>query len=257
MIRLKRRHKNEKNLPMRMWHDSHLTSKERERYKDVFNQISGAEFIEILDDKFTPFMKSLGFNGRKNKFYKHAKPFIYCIHIHKDKYGGNCGITAGVHLDFLELRLGDEIPIPSKLIADNCLFIKSINMDNGNAWYYYGKSREEGHETVDIMTKMITKNAITFFELFSTFPHPFDEIKYNDIIKPSNKWKSYDINDVSLTWPHFRAFLAGVHWNIGNKEEAQKILIKAREDEYHTDSFIEPGYSPLLKHLDELIKKYR
>lgn len=242
---------------MRMWQDSSLTAKERKKYKDSFNQITGAEFIEILDENFTPFMKSLGFKGRKNKFYKHEKPFIHCLHVFKDKYGGNCGLTIGVHLDFLEQRIGTEIPVPSKLMADDCLFTKSVDMDNGNSWYYYGLSKEEGRETVDIMINMIKKNAIPFFQLFNSYPHPFDKIKSNDIIAPTDEWEKFDINRESLTWVHFRTFLAGVHWDIGNKEEAQKILHMAREDEYNSNRFIEPGCSPLLKDIDALIEKYR
>ncbi len=107
-----------------MWLDEHLSKKELNKFKNCFNQISGAEFIEILNEKFIPFIRSLGFKGSKNSYYLRYEPVIITLNIFKDKYGGNCALTLGVHLDYIENHLG-QLPVASKFTVPDCYIHKS------------------------------------------------------------------------------------------------------------------------------------
>lgn len=231
-------YKNEHKLPKRMWLDEHLTEKDKKKYKDSFGQITGAEFIEIMDEKFTPYMKSLGFKGSKNNFYLHNKPWIYTVNIFKDKYGGSCALNLGIHLDFIEPWC-NEMRIPSKFIEPLCLLRESLGMNNGNSWYYYGLTPEEGHETVDLMMEMFQSKAVPYMEQFKNYPEPFTQIKYEDLLKPSNKFLAFGINDQMLDWVYIHIFLAQVYFDIGEKDLALKILRYSLAHKENQNPFIQ------------------
>jgi len=239
-----------------MWLDKDLSESDKILYKNIFHQITGAEFIDILNEKFVPFLESLNFKGSKNNFYKHNSPWIYTVNIFKDKYGGECALNVGVHLDFIENTI-DKLPIPSKFSVSDCIIDKSIMMDNDNPWYLFGKNSIEGHETVDIMIEMFKKKGIPFLSKFENYPIPFSDIEYNDILKPKNKFIQYEITKDKLDWVHFHIFLAKVNFNIGNTDLALKILEKAKNDEYYAKRFEKYGMSPLLERIGKLIKNAR
>lgn len=238
------------DLPKRMWEKSDLSEEEIETYKNNFNQISGEEFIKLLNDRFTPYIKSLGFKGSKNNFYKKVSPWIYTVNIFKDKYGGECTINIGIHLDFIENQL-NKLPIPSKFTVLDCIIDKNIAMDNGNSWYFYGKNENEGIETINIMIDIFEKKGVPFLQKFSNYPIPFSLIKLEDIDNPSDKFIDYEISHKLIKWVHFLIFLAKFNFSIGEKSLAIKILERAKENEIKRLS-----YSPLIKRIDEIIKNY-
>ena len=257
MFRLfKKKYSNEFNLPKRMWLDEHLSKKELKKFKNCFNQISGAEFIEILNEKFIPFIRTFGFKGSKNSYYLRYEPVIITLNIFKDKYGGNCALKLGVHLDYIENHLG-QLPVASKFTVPDCYIHESVSMDNGESWYYYGLTKEEGYETVDLMINMFKKRGIPFLEQFHNYPKPFDQITLKDILEPNENFINYGISKDMLEWIHFRVFLAKFNLKTENKDLALKILEKTRHDEYYDERFSQPGRSPLLESLDKLIENYQ
>lgn len=248
--------KEKEHMPKRMWHNEQLTDKERSIYKDAFNQITGEDFIQIQKERLTPYLKSLGFKGSKNNFYKHNSPWIHVIQIFKDHYGGSCALNVGVHLDYIENQLGNLI-VPSKFRLEDAMIDKNIEMDNGNGWYYYGLTHEEGCETIDIMIDAFERKGIPFLEKYESYPHPFSDITFDDILNPSERFLEYEIPLRLLKSPHFRMFLAKVNMDIDKKELAIKILEKVRNDEYYSSRFIKPGCSPLIQTIDSLLDKFR
>jgi hypothetical protein len=236
------------SLPKRMWDKTDLSEAEIKAFKNNFNQISGEDFIRIQNERFTPYIKSLGFKGSKNNFYKRNSPWIYTLNIFKDKYGGECALNIGIHLEYIENQLG-ELPIPGKFTISDCIIDKNIAMDNGNSWFYYGINETEGYETIDIMIEMFEKKGIPFLNKLKNYPIPFSLIKPGDIETPSDKFIEYEISIKLLGWVHFLIFLAKFNFNIGRKEFAIKILEKAK-----TNEIIRMPKSPLIEKLNELIK---
>ncbi len=221
----------ELQLPKRMWLNEELSDNEIRKYKHSSNQIAGALFIDILNEKFTPYIKSLGFKGSKNNFYKHAPPWIHTVNIFKNfKYGGECTLNAGVHLDFIEDRVFDKLPVPNKFTVADCIIDMNIPLDNDNGWYVYGATKEEGYETVDMMISMFEKKAIPFLKKYEDFPKPFSDISFADLMNPSDKFIEFEIPKRLLDWVHFRIFLAKVYKHIGDDGLAARILEKTKND---------------------------
>ena len=238
-----------------MWEDKFLSNKERKFYKDVFGQIEGAEFIEILKLKFNPIVKSYGFSGNKNHFYKKNSPFIYTIQIFKDKYGGNCALNVGVHL--LKIETGRiELPsIPSKYNIYDCLISKNIPMNNNNSWYYYGKTTEEGIETVSIMIEMLKEKGIPFLDQFTKYPHPFDKISLKDLEYPTEKYGKYGLSKEKLNKSYTLVFLAHFNLDFGNKDKGFKILNLVWQKE--CERFKNFADSPYYLKIKQLRENYR
>ncbi|GGD36543.1 DUF4304 domain-containing protein [Flavobacterium orientale] len=250
----KKKYRNEHSLPKRMWLNEHLSEKEIEKYKNIWNQISGAKFIELMDKNFTPYIKSLGFKGSKNNFYKKNKPWIYTVNIFKDKYGGSCAVNVGVHLDYIENQI-NTLPIPSKFQVGDCIIEKNIPLDNNNSWFFYGMNENEGIETVELIIKMFNKKGIPFLQKFEKYPNPFDEINFDDLLSPTEKFKEFGIDSKKLDWIHFHIFLSKVNIGIKNYDLAKQIILKAWNDEFNAERFDKKGVSPLLKEIEEIGKK--
>lgn len=248
-----------KGLPKRFWNDEDLSKREKEEIRKdyLFGKcLTGAEFIEILDSEFTPGIKSLGFKGRKNNFYKVDDSIIKTIGIFKNKYGGDCSLTLGVHIKDFPIRNADKFIENNKFTPSHSMIQKTLELDNGNHIFRFGKTKEEGLETVDLMKATLKIKGIAFFEKFSNYPHPFDKIKITDLEKPNDKFSEFGITEKMLVWVHFKKFLARFNHLNGNNEFALKILKKVRNDEYYSKRFTSVGVSPLIEGIDEMIKNY-
>jgi hypothetical protein len=246
-------------LPKRFWNNNELTTDELEVIKTdlLFGKyISGADFISALDNKFTPYMKTIGFKGRKNNFYKLNDKLLFTIGIFKGKYGGECSLAAGVHIAGFPTPGLDKLLESNKFTTSHCMLHKTLELKNGNANLRYGKTIEDGNETVGLMIDIVTQDGMNFFEKFSLFPSPFNKIKFDDILNPNNKFIEFGISDNMLNWVHFHKFLARFNHHFGDNELALKILKKTRDDEYNTDRLTQKGISPLLSEIDKMIKEF-
>ena len=241
-------------LPKRFWNNHELTEKERNEYKNTFNQISGIEFIEILKNNFNPFLKELGFKGSKNNFYQKNSPWIYVLNIHKDKYGGELTINMGIHLDYIQNAL-DQLPILSKFDIGDCIIDKNLSLENNNSWLVYGKNDIEALETIEFMKELVLEQGILFIEKFNNYPQPFSNITIDDIKTGNKKFLEYGIDEKLINWVHFIIFLAKVNNNIGNKEKAMELLQLAKIKEI--DRFSGTLNSPLMPKIELLIRDFR
>ncbi len=258
MLSFFKKKKNER-LPKRFWNDDDLSKSELDQFRKdyLFNRcISGAEFIEILDSKFTPYMKSIGFKGRKNNFYKIEDSLILTIGIFKNKYGGDCSLNLGLHIKGFPICNSDKFIDNNKFTPSHSIIQKTLELDNGSKIFRFGINKEEGIETVDIMKSVVEKKGLEFFKKFSDYPHPFDKIRTIDLEKPTDKFSEFGIDSRMLGWIHFKKFIARLNHLNGNNEFALNVLKKAREDEYYSKRFTSVGVSPLIEGIDEMIKNY-
>jgi hypothetical protein len=131
---------------------------------------------------------------------------------------------------------------------------KSIEMDNGNNWYYYGKDRNEGLETVELMASMFKKKAVPFLQKFENYPSPFDKITLSDLVYPTDKYTEYGISKQMLTGSQFQIFLSKIKYTIGQTELALDILEKARAEVLKRNN---NSSSPLVEKINKLLQNYR
>jgi len=248
------------NLPKRFWTKEELG---KDEYEKLFNDylfgrcLSGADFIELLDNHFTPFLKTLGFKGRKNHFYKIENKLLFVIGIFKDKYGGECSLNAGVHLEGYPIRGFFEKISASKVTTNGSIIYKALTLENENSSLKFGMNNLEGLETIEFMKELIKNLAIPFFEKFTNFPSPFNEIRISDLQNPNNKFKEFEIDEKMLNWIHFQIFIARFNFDFGEKKLTTEIMSFLRDKEWNSDRFTSKGISPLLTEIDNLINEWK
>lgn len=248
------------NLPKRFWTKDELGKEEYERlFNDyLFNRcLSGADFIKLLDENFTPFLKNIGYKGGKNHFYKSDSNLLFAIGIFKDKYGGECSLNVGVHIVGYPIRGFFEKISPSKVTTNGAMIRKTLELSNGNSSLKFGTDIQEGLETIEYMKTLIEGPGLDFFNKFTHFPKPFSDIELNDFIKPNNKFSEFNIEEKMLKWIHFQIFIARFNFDFGDKVKALQILSYAREQEWNVDRFTSKGVSPLLPEIDKLIDEWK
>lgn len=124
------------NLPKRFWTQEELGKEDYDKlFKDYsFGRcLTGAEFIELLDKHYTPFIKSLGFKGRKNHFYQVKGNFLFVIGLFKDKYGGELTSNVGIHIVNYPIRGYFEKTEISKVTTSGTIIQKNLILENGNS----------------------------------------------------------------------------------------------------------------------------
>lgn len=248
------------NLPKRFWTKEELG---KEEYDKLFNDylfgrcLTGAEFIELLDNNFTPFIRSLGFKGRKNHFYKVKDNFLFVIGLFKDKYGGELALNVGIHIVNYPIRgFFDKTEI-SKVTTNGTIIQKKLILENGNSWLKFGKDEKEGIETIEYMKSLISINGLSFFCQFEDNPAIFSEIKIVNFQNPSNRFEKFGIDEKMLSWIHFKIFVARYNFDYGDRHLAIEIMEKVRDDEWNSDRFTSKGISPLLLEIDKLIDEWK
>jgi len=236
--------------PKRFWNDDELSTKELNKYKDHFTQISGKQFTNILNNDFTPFMHSIGFKGNKNHFYRLNSPWIFTLQLFKDKNGGACAVNVGIHLDFVE-TIHNKLLSPHKFRTSDCILKHSnaIHLNNGNNWLHYGKTNQEAKETARFLIDMVQSKALPFFQQFNNFPHPFSQIKVIDLLEPNAKFTKFGITAKSLKWVHFKIFLSRINKHIGNNQLAIDILETVKQDEFYQEWSTENETVRIIDHL--------
>ncbi len=248
------------NLPKRFWTKEELG---KEEYDKLFNDylfgrcLTGAEFIELLDNNFTPFLKNLGFKGRKNHFYKVNENFLFVIGLFKDKYGGELTLNIGIHIPKFPIRGFFENTEISKVTTNGTIIQKNLILENGNSWLKFGLDKNEGLETIEFMKLLIFNEGLPFFQNYEQQPKIFNEIKISDLLSPTSKFQKYGIDEQILSWIHFKIFLARYNFEFGDKELSIEILKMERENEWNSDRFTSKGVSPLLPQIDKLINEWK
>lgn len=246
-------------LPKRFWNANELSENEKEEIRQdilFYRCLSGADFIKILDEHFSPFMRDIGFKGSKNSFYLHKSPLIYTVGIFKDKYGGSCSLNMGVHLDLFPSIITYDMKDPKKMIYADSIISKTLTLENGNSELIFGNTNEEGLETVFIMRDLIKNRVIPQIDKFSQFPKPFVDIELDHFKKPNAKFEDFWISEKTLDWIHFQIYVARINHSLGNIKKAIEMLKYVREREWNAKRFTKPGASPFIKPIDDLITNY-
>lgn len=247
-------------LPKRFWTEEELGKGDYDKFFNdyLFGRcLTGAEFIELLDNNFTPFIKSLGFKGRKNHFYKVKDNLLFVIGLFKDKYGGGLTLNVGIHIINYPIRGYFEKTEISKITTNGTIIQKNLILENGNSWLKFGKDKDEGLETIEFMKFLVTKEGVSLFQNYEERPNIFNEIEISDFVNPTNKFQKYGIDEKMLKWIHFQIFVARFNFDYGDKNIANEILKMVRVNEFNSDRFTLKGISPLIPEIDKLINEWK
>ncbi len=225
------------NLPKRFWAGADLTDTEKRQYKDNFSQVNGKVLDTCVAKIFTPYLRSLGYKGSKDRFYKIEGELIYAVTIKKSEWGGMSLLILGVQPKEVEAFQG--FPLAHyRYNADTCLcnkIIYPIEFDpqataTCDGYFLNGRSEFECMETVEIMLSTFKKTQADFFGKFSNFPHPFDKVTSGDVLNDdeSDAFKDYGI---SGRWLRYNPLQwAKVKYLIGQKDVALEIIRHYKND---------------------------
>jgi len=182
-------------------------------------QISSADFKKLITKYFAPKLREKGWTGTGFHYRKFTdNHFIYLLSFYPDKYGKQCWVEVGVHLDFLKNIGGTDYDL--KKIDCSWLDIRrriSPDKSDNYTWKYLDTEDKNKIVLENIWDTFMT-NGQDFFIQFKEFPSPFQEIEITDIDKRNEKYQVKGLplpSDVRTAW-----LLAQVYDYIGDKKKA-------------------------------------
>jgi hypothetical protein len=246
MLNLFKSNKKKHNLPKRFWTVHELSEKDHRIQMDnqLYKNLKGSEFKKYITKYLSPKLRELGFKGSGFNFRKFAGNYIHTIQFFGDKYGGRCWVEVGIHLDFLPDSLHKPIEI-KKIKTIGCFTRHSLHLENGNQMVDYGVDELEAKESIDLIFNIIIKSGIPYFNLFNSFPAPFNNISLVDLKKGNPKFDKFKINLGSMLTT---LQLARIKYFMEFREEAKKIA------EYGKTQVDGIRGSGLLIYLDKIVR---
>lgn len=183
--------------------------------------VDSKSFKSILKEEFVPKLREYGFKGSGFKYIKPTdNHYIYIVSIFGDRMGKSCSLEIGVYIDFIPLH-NELIPRQKwkSLSTADCDFRKDINSPSMTGTWFFGKSEQETRNTVRNMVTAFEKVGIPYFEQFSEFPEPFDNIQLEEIINEDIKLEKLG----SPTNLRLARIMGMIHLYLGNSEESIKF----------------------------------
>lgn len=201
-------------------------------FKSIFGQqksasislppISSADFKKLITKYFVPKLREQGWKGSGYHFRKFTdNHYIYILSFQPDKYGGECWVEVGVHLDFLRNVGGEEYDL--KKI--NCTWLdirRRISPDNSDSYTWkYQDTEDKNRKVLEDIWETFTTDGKDFFNQFKNFPCPFQDIEISDI---DNRDENYQIKGLPLP-PDVRTawYLSQVFDYVGDKDKASRF----------------------------------
>ena len=99
------------------------------------------EFFQNIKSIFVPTIKSFGFNGTGNNYYRKIGHTIQTLNIQGNKYGGSSCVNLGLHFDYLPVNNSLEIK-PEKIFKTYYSTFSKRLAPHGQSdywWQYKGK----------------------------------------------------------------------------------------------------------------------
>ncbi len=106
-------------------------------------------FMNCLREEFAPRLRDIGFKGSGQNFRRVTGDTINCINIQGNKYGGSCAVNLGLHLTFLPVNPGDELPNLKEVREVECEFRRRLAPgDKEDYWWKYKRFLSSPAKTV-------------------------------------------------------------------------------------------------------------
>ena len=173
------------------------------------------EFKKYLTKYYSKEIRKQGFKGTGLNYNKQIGHYIHSIQIFPDKWGGQCWVEVGVHLDFIPDSSHMTVYAPSKVKTIDSMIRKTIGEHGKQKLYLYGRNEEEAKQTIELMLKDIKRIGLSYLCQFSEFPEPFVNLSAEDLQNDTYSWLE-DINVNSLN-------LARINCYLGNSEKTEEF----------------------------------
>jgi len=182
-------------------------------YLDFCNKTS--EFKKYLTKYFSPEIRKVSFKGSGLNYYKQSGHYIYSIQIFPDKFGGQCWMEVGIHLDFIPDSSHMNILEPTKVKTIDSMIRKTIVKHNRQKLYLYGRNEEEAKSSIQEMLADIKTTGFSYLNKFNDFPGPFSDLTADDLKNDTQSW----LEDISVNCLN----LARIHCYLNDKKRTDEF----------------------------------
>ncbi len=182
-------------------------------YLDFCNTTS--KFKTFLTKYYSHEIRKLGFKGTGLNYNKQSGHYIYSIQIFSDKWGGQCWVEVGVHLDFIPDSSHMKIIMPSRVKTIDSMIRKTIEENNKQKLYLYGRNEEEAKLSIQEMLSDIKTTGFSYIEEFKDFPRPFSDLTTDDLKNDTYSW----LEDISVNCLN----LARINCYLENKKKTEEF----------------------------------
>lgn len=133
-------------------------------------------FLKLLRQQFFPILKAEGFVIAKQNAKRSNHPLVHIVNIQGSKYGNECFINLGAHLDFLPAEGGLDVPF--ELLQEiECAFRDRLHPPQGKAFgWAYGEDEAQAQLTVQQIIQSWQSPNNTFFKQFASHPESFSQL---------------------------------------------------------------------------------
>jgi hypothetical protein len=173
------------------------------------------EFKKYLTKYYSPEIRKFGFKGTGLNYNKQLGHYIHSIQIFPDKWGGQCWVEVGAHLDFLPESSHMTILKPSKVKTIDSIIRKTIEDNGKQKIYLYGRNEEEAKHTIEKMLKDIKRIGLSYLDQFTEFPSPFTNLSAKDLENDTYSW----LEDIAVNSLN----LARINCYLRNEEKTQEF----------------------------------
>ena len=82
---------------------------------------SKALFLEVIKREFGPYLRTQGFKGSGQNFYRIREDLVHVINLRASKYGDGFAVNLGIHPTGMQIEGSSVIPEPKRLKEYECL----------------------------------------------------------------------------------------------------------------------------------------
>lgn len=173
------------------------------------------EFKKYLTKYYSKEIRKFGFKGTGLNYNKQLGHYIHSIQIFPDKWGGQCWVEIGIHLDFLPDSSHMNIMEPSKVKTIDSIIRKTIQDNGKQKLYLYGRNEEEAKQYIEKMLNDIKKTGLPYLDQFTEYPEPFNKLTPEDLQNDTFSW----LEDISVNSLN----LARINCYLGNMEKTESF----------------------------------
>lgn len=178
-------------------------------------------FFQILKDEFSPALRQLGFLGSGSNFRRVRGEVIHVISIQGEKYGGQCAVNLGLHLNFLPITWNNKLPDVKRMKEVDCEFRTRL-APNGcvDYWWEYGGLFDSPTKNVRHLLDTYIRNGETKFTSFPTVEAISNMFSVTDILE-QDLLRGFG----EMTPPRAALAMARIHSHLGNKNSAREFAL--------------------------------
>jgi hypothetical protein len=114
-------------------------------------ETSKAAFFDVLKRDFFPRLRAAGFRGSGQHFCRVRGDVMHAVNLQNRREGGSCAVNLGVHLTFLPLVGGRDLPAPNQIKEVNCEIRRRLSgTRKSDQWWSHAGAERSAADLADV-----------------------------------------------------------------------------------------------------------